>query len=205
MTRVIVSCINALYRLGLAHAVSTWSEFQLITLETLDSSEPGDVIVIVDFDSVSRVANLMTAMSNVHSFKICILLDADDAVYVKTLSLPVAAYIHHRIDPERLRLALKVVLSGDSFIDQLLQDVIAVSAKDSNDTRADVELTCILTNREIEILKLIASGSSNYDIANSLKLSLSTIKASLRKMFSKLQLSDRTQAAIVAERNGWLT
>jgi NarL family two-component system response regulator LiaR len=59
-----------------------------------------------------------------------------------------------------------------------------------------------LTNREMEILKLIAEGSSNTEIANQLVISLHTVKGHVSNILSKLHLADRTQAAVYAWQKG---
>jgi two-component system NarL family response regulator len=59
-----------------------------------------------------------------------------------------------------------------------------------------------LTEREITVLRLVADGKTNKEIANSLDLSEKTVKNHVRNIFHKLQVYDRTQAAILAIRKG---
>ncbi len=59
-----------------------------------------------------------------------------------------------------------------------------------------------LTDREITVLRLVADGKTNKEIANSLDLSEKTVKNHVRNIFHKLQVYDRTQAAILAIRKG---
>jgi len=59
-----------------------------------------------------------------------------------------------------------------------------------------------LTNREMEILKLIADGSSNSEIAKQLVISMHTVKGHVSNILSKLHLADRTQAAVYAWQKG---
>ncbi|MFD2327647.1 response regulator [Cohnella sp. GCM10020058] len=59
-----------------------------------------------------------------------------------------------------------------------------------------------LTEREMEVLHLIAQGKSNQEIADELFIGIKTVKYHLTNMFSKLGVEDRTQAAIYAHRNG---
>jgi DNA-binding NarL/FixJ family response regulator len=61
-----------------------------------------------------------------------------------------------------------------------------------------------LTNREMEILEVIVEGLSNRQIANRLGISQQTVKNHVTSILSKLDLSDRTQAAIHAIRHGWV-
>ena len=65
--------------------------------------------------------------------------------------------------------------------------------------KSDIEITPDeLTPREMEVLQLIAQGLSNKELANKLTISEKTVKTHLSSIFSKLHLSDRTQAAIYA-------
>ena len=59
-----------------------------------------------------------------------------------------------------------------------------------------------LTEREITVLRLVADGKTNKEIANALDLSEKTVKNHVRNIFHKLQVYDRTQAAILAIRKG---
>lgn len=61
-----------------------------------------------------------------------------------------------------------------------------------------------LTQREIEILRLVADGQANKQIARQLSLSVETVKAQLKTIFSKLGVHDRTHAVTVAARRGYL-
>lgn len=59
-----------------------------------------------------------------------------------------------------------------------------------------------LTKRELEILQLIVEGNTNCEIANKLYLTIGTVKTHLRNIFNKLNVDDRTQAAVIALRAG---
>jgi DNA-binding NarL/FixJ family response regulator len=61
-----------------------------------------------------------------------------------------------------------------------------------------------LTEREIEILRLVAAGQSNGDISAALRVSAATVKSHLGNLFAKLDVTDRTAAVTTAQRLGWL-
>jgi DNA-binding NarL/FixJ family response regulator len=62
----------------------------------------------------------------------------------------------------------------------------------------------LFTGREVEVLRLIAKGSTNREIAEQLVISEGTVKNHISNILSRLGLRDRTQAAIYARENGWL-
>jgi DNA-binding NarL/FixJ family response regulator len=61
-----------------------------------------------------------------------------------------------------------------------------------------------VTGREVEVLRLIAKGATNREIAEQLVISEGTVKNHISNILSRLGLRDRTQAAIYARENGWL-
>ena len=65
--------------------------------------------------------------------------------------------------------------------------------------------TLSLSSREIEVLKLVASGDSNKRIANLFKISEHTVKNHLTSIMQKLNANSRTHAVIIALRQGWLS
>lgn len=201
MAQLIVICIKGFYRLGLVHTISAWPEFGTAEIDDphLNETDLDSAVLIVDAQSVNSAVQLMQSKINVQSFKLCMFFEDDVYAAVPWATSPYG-YIHHKITPDRLRLALNVISAGDCFIDERFRHLVSFQANVST-----VTVVRVLSDRETEVLKLIALGASNCDIASTLGLSLSTIKATLRRIFSKLDLDDRTQAAIVADRNGWLS
>lgn len=76
---------------------------------------------------------------------------------------------------------------------QLMRQIVALDARTAFDT---------LTSRELEVLRLIASGRSNKAIAKALGLTLGTVKGHVSSLLEKLGVQDRTQAALLAVRHG---
>ena len=87
----------------------------------------------------------------------------------------------------------KPVLQPD-IAHQLMKDIQSQESGDSQDST--------LTEREIEILQHVAMGKTNQDIADELVLSERTVRTHITNILAKLQLSNRTQAALFALREG---
>ena len=61
------------------------------------------------------------------------------------------------------------------------------------------------SDREVEVLELVAAGASNEDIAERLFLSLKTIESHLRRMFDRYGVMNRTELAVLALKEGWVS
>lgn len=100
--------------------------------------------------------------------------------------------------------AIRAIARGDSLIHPSVAGKIlaefSLLAEDKAQTRSLVDHD--LTEREITVLRLVASGQTNKEVANSLELSEKTIKNHLGNIFHKLHVYDRTQAAVLAIRRG---
>ena len=97
-----------------------------------------------------------------------------------------------------MREAIHTVYKGESYIQPDM-----LPALNSRLVKRDIDKEKIdmLSKREISVLKLTAQGSSNKDIANILEISERTVKNHLSNIFRKIEVVDRTQAAVFAIRN----
>lgn len=77
-----------------------------------------------------------------------------------------------------------------------------MGAKPSASTAVGAEPLAVLTNRESEILRLVASGQSNREIADQLDLKCTTVASYVKEIYRKLDISSRAQAALVARSRG---
>ena len=113
------------------------------------------------------------------------------------------AYAMKNISIEKIVNIINMVLNGEVWIAPNIADYILDILSKTNTGSIDEEIietsnNFNLTNREKEILGLIAKGMSNKDIANKLIISLYTVKNHVKNIIQKLAVEDRTQAAILA-------
>ena len=116
---------------------------------------------------------------------------------VPALKAGAAGYVYKDVDPVALADAIRSVHAGHV----LLQPEVA-GALLSQDEGGGTGRAGSLTDREREVLALIAEGRSNREIARALVLSEKTVKTHVSNILMKLDLADRTQAALWAVRNG---
>lgn len=120
---------------------------------------------------------------------------------VPALRAGAAGYVYKDVDPDALAGAIRSINAGHV----LLQPEVAgalLSDQAGGGTGAGAGRGSVLTEREREVLELIADGRSNREIARALVLSEKTVKTHVSNILMKLDLADRTQAALWAVRHG---
>ncbi|MEL5954669.1 response regulator transcription factor [Streptomyces sp. CLV115] len=117
---------------------------------------------------------------------------------VPALRAGASGYVYKDVDPDALAGAIRSVYAGHV----LLQPEVAGALLAQEDSGSGTGRGSTLTEREREVLGLIADGRSNREIARALVLSEKTVKTHVSNILMKLDLSDRTQAALWAVRHG---
>ncbi|MFH8635054.1 response regulator [Streptomyces lydicus] len=117
---------------------------------------------------------------------------------VPALRAGAAGYVYKDIDPEALAAAIRSVHAGHV----VLQPEVAGALLSQEEGNGGQGRGTSLTDREGEVLALIADGRSNREIARALVLSEKTVKTHVSNILMKLDLADRTQAALWAVRHG---
>jgi DNA-binding NarL/FixJ family response regulator len=117
---------------------------------------------------------------------------------VPALRAGAAGYVYKDVAPDALAGAIRSVHAGHV----LLQAEVADALLSRDETNSGQGRGGSLTDREREVLSLIADGRSNREIARALVLSEKTVKTHVSNILMKLDLADRTQAALWAVRHG---
>jgi DNA-binding NarL/FixJ family response regulator len=159
-------------------------------------------------DGVAATGAIVPAYPNT---KILILTTFDDTEYVsRALQAGAAGYLLKDTPAEELVQAIQLINKGYTQLSpglaQKLIQTAQLSAQTApppaNPVTLDADSTSELTPREQEILQLIAQGSSNREIAQSLYISEKTVKNHITNLLARLGLRDRTQAAIYFHERG---
>jgi two-component system, NarL family, response regulator len=116
--------------------------------------------------------------------------DTDEEIY-QGLRAGAKGYLLKDSEPEELLTAIRTVTEGKQYIPsnvaaKLVQRITAPE----------------LSDRELEVLQLVGQGMSNQEISTALNISESTVKTHINRILSKLDVKDRTQAAIIALKRG---
>jgi DNA-binding NarL/FixJ family response regulator len=128
--------------------------------------------------------------------------DLDDVVY-EALRAGAAGFMLKASPIDRLVDGIEVVAAGESLLaPSLTQRLIAEHVRRPPPTSGPPEQLASLTEREREVMTLMARGLSNEEVASSLFVSLATVKTHVNRVLSKLRLTSRAQVVVVAYETG---
>ena len=129
----------------------------------------------------------------------------DDQFIFGLLEAGAAGYLLKSVRGQEIVDAIRAVHAGESVLHpsvarKVLNRFAGVSGKPRERKSLD-----LLTEREMDVLKLVTKGLSNKDIADGLCLSVRTVQGHLANIFNKLRVSSRTEAVVHALKEGWVT
>jgi len=129
---------------------------------------------------------------------------ADDESLFPALEAGARGYLTKDADAEEIERAIRALAAGRTHLDAAIQQrLVAAVLETSRVAPAQVQaLPDDMSPREVEVLKLIAAGLSNGEIATALFLSNATVKTHINRIFSKTGVRDRAQAVRYAYQHG---
>jgi len=156
-------------------------------------------IRLPDMDGISVLAAVKSAHPNID---VVMLTTYSNPQYLaRAVQAGAAGYLSKDVDPEHIPNVIRAVVSEHHLFDPDLLRELLKNATIPQSPPVKPSPAVDLSDREIEVLRLVSEGYNNEAIANALVISLPTVKTHLRHIFEKLHVSDRTQAAVWAIRN----
>jgi DNA-binding NarL/FixJ family response regulator len=208
--RVLVVDDHALVRRGMGHVIrECFPDAEVLeagsatdALEKLSTGSIDIALVDVRMPDADGLELLHDLKSRWPELPVIMLTSFDHAHYVRrALAEGAAGYMLKDATPEDLEQAINVALSGGGNVlsPKVIQNLFeSIEGGTAGDRSPSVRTAGSLTQRETEILALLAEGRSNRDISRALFLSEKTVKAHLAAIFRKLSVTNRTQAAMAA-------
>lgn len=210
--RIVVVDDERLIRVGLRAIIDNESDLEVVG-EAADGGEALDVVAATDpdvvlmdvrmpgIDGIDATARLVVSdPDNRRRILVVTTFEHDDYVY-GALAAGASGFMLKRTPPDELVNAIRVVAGGESLVFPAMTRRLVernVPARPSLEGDHRQWLLSTLTEREGEVLRLIAAGESNAEIAASLVVGLPTVKSHVASVLAKLGARDRTQAAILA-------
>lgn len=210
-TKVIIADDHSLIREGIKQLLEFDGSIEVIAeasngvdcLEKLENIKPDVLLLDINMPEKNGLDVLDEIKKNEYDIKVLILTVHNELEYLlKAIDIGVDGYILKDSKSDELKRAIQSVLAGENYIQASL-----IPALNNRLANRDIDKDKIdsLTSREMEVLIQVANGMFNKEIATSLNISERTVKNHISNIFKKIDVSDRTQAAVFAIKNNIVT
>lgn len=168
-------------------------------LEKIEGVKPDILLLDIDMPQMNGIEVLEKLKEQNNPVKVLVLTVHSEIEYlVKAIDIGASGYILKDSGSAELKNAIQCIMENNPYIQPSL-----IPALKSRLVVRDIDKEKLeaLTKREMEILTQVASGMFNKEIANNLDISERTVKNHISNIFKKIDVSDRTQAAVFAIKN----
>jgi DNA-binding NarL/FixJ family response regulator len=213
MTRIVIADDQALFREGLRTLLSIRPDMEVVgeaatgdeAVALVEALRPSVVLMDLRMPKLDGIQATARLRERCPDIPVLVLTTFDDdANLFGALRAGAAGYLLKDVSSETLVAAIQAATRGESFLQSTVTGrVVAAFARlmESGGPKADA-LVMPLSPREREIVSLLGSGASNKEIADRLNLAEGTVKNHLTNILTKLDVRDRTQAALRARQLG---
>ncbi|RHW34132.1 DNA-binding response regulator [Neobacillus notoginsengisoli] len=207
--RILIADDHHVVRRGLAFFLKTQHDFEIAgeaangeeAVKMAGDLQPDIVLMDLDMPVMDGIAATARIKEQLPDMKIMILTSFSDQNHViPAIEAGAAGYQLKDIEPDELAASIrKLVLGENQLHPKATSHLLSRFSASGKGGRKPIE---DLTKREMEVLKEIASGKSNKEISSALFITEKTVKTHVSNILSKLELADRTQAALYAVKHG---
>lgn len=210
-TKVMIADDHNLIREGLKQLLEFDGSMEIIAeasngvecLDRLENVLPDILLLDINMPEKNGLEVLEKIKKENIAIKVLILTVHNELEYLlRAVDMGVDGYIMKDSESAELKKAINTVMSGENYIQASL-----IPALNNRLANRDIDKDKIdsLTSRELEVLIQIANGMINKEIATNLNISERTVKNHISNIFKKIDVSDRTQAAVFAIKNNIIT
>jgi NarL family two-component system response regulator LiaR len=206
--RVFIAEDHAIVRKGVRNLLSLETDIEVVgeatngreAVERVSDLDPDVILmdlVMPELDGIQAIQQILVDHPNA---KVLVLtsFDTDDKIF-PAIKAGALGYLLKDSDPAELVDAIRQVNAGECSLHPIIARKVLQELNLSPKRTSSAEP---LTERELEVLRMVAQGKSNRQIADELVISLGTVRAHLSNILGKLHLASRTQATLYALREG---
>ena len=205
--KVVIVDDHSMVREGLKQLLELEGEVQVIgeagdgieCLKLLETTVPQVLLLDINMPNMNGLEVLERLKEDKVDVKIIILTVHDEIEFLlKAVDIGINGYLLKESDSSELKKAISHVIKGETYIQPSMIPLLNSKMVERNHERVKIDL---LTRRELEVLKLLSVGLYNKEIGKKLDISERTDKNHISSIFKKIEVTDRTQAAVFAIRN----
>jgi len=212
--RVLIADDHAVVREGTRRILEQEEDLQVVAeasngeeaVRQALSFEPDVAIIDVAMPKLDGIEATKQIKARCPTITVLILSAYDDDQFIfSLLEAGAAGYLLKTIPGRELVDAVRAVYAGESVLHPLVARKVLNRFARISDKGRKKEPFEVLSEREMEVLRLVTKGLSNKDIAEELCLSIRTVQGHLGNIFNKLQVGSRTEAVVRALKEGWVS
>lgn len=205
--KVMIADDHSMIREGLKQLLELEGEFRVIgeacdgveCLEKLNIIHPDILLLDINMPNMNGLEVLRELKERKIEIKVLVLTVHNEVEYLlKAVDIGVNGYLLKDSESAELKRAILSIVNGEDYIQPSLIPTLNAKMIDRNKDSAKIDN---LTRREMDVLKLLAVGMYNKEVAEKLGISERTVKNHVSNIFKKINVTDRTQAAVFAIRN----
>ena len=208
---VMITDDHSMIREGLKQLLELEGDFKVIAeaadgvecISKLEEVTPDVLLLDINMPNMNGLEVLQKMKEKKIKVKVLVLTIHSEVEYLlKAVDIGVNGYLLKDSESAELKKAINAVANGENYIQPSLIPVLNAKMIDRDKDIVKIES---LTKRELEVLKNLSYGMYNKEIAEKLDISERTVKNHISNIFKKIEVTDRTQAAVFAIRNNLIT
>jgi DNA-binding NarL/FixJ family response regulator len=202
---------HAIVREGLKSLIELETDIRIVgeasssadCFDQLERCRPHAIVMDLKMPGISGLEATRTIKNKYPHIKVILLTNYDDEEYVReAVKVRVDAYVLKDIKKGDLARIIRMVHQGKAYIDPgvMRKAFLQIDRQEISNEKSALRLS--LSQRELQILELIVEGKSNKEIAETIYLSLDTVKSHMKNVYQKLGVHSRSQAVKTAIQQG---
>ena len=205
--RIMITDDHSMIREGLKNLLELEGDIEVVAeaengiecLDKLDDVNPDVLLLDINMPKMNGLEVLQNLKERKSKVKVLVLTVHNETEYLmKAVDIGINGYVLKDSESSELKKAIFAIAEGENYIQPSLIPALNNKMIEKNENELKIDS---LTKREVQVLKELAVGKFNRDIAKEMEISERTVKNHISSIFKKLDVTDRTQAAVFAIKN----